>query len=141
MTIDEFRGQYYFLSNFYEDELYFIQYDGLFYNNAEAAFQSAKLLDKVQRRQFCNLNASDAKRFGRRVQLRPDWEQVKDNIMYEIIKSKFSIKHLREMLLATGDAILIEGNTWNDTYWGMCRGKGKNMLGKILMRVREELKS
>lgn len=141
MTIDEFRGQYYFLSNFYEDDLYFIQYDGLFYNNAEAAFQSAKLLDKVQRRQFCNLNASDAKRFGRRVQLRPDWEQVKDNIMYEIIKSKFSIKHLREMLLATGDAILIEGNTWNDTYWGMCRGKGKNMLGKILMRVREELKS
>lgn len=141
MTIDEFRGQYYFLSNFYEDDLYFIQYDGLFYNNAEAAFQSAKLLDKVQRRQFCNLNASNAKRFGRRVQLRPDWEQVKDNIMYEIIKSKFSIKHLREMLLATGEAILIEGNTWNDTYWGMCRGKGKNMLGKILMRVREELKS
>lgn len=99
------------------------------------------MLDKVQRRQFCNLNASNAKRFGRRVQLRPDWEQVKDNIMYEIIKSKFSIKHLREMLLATGEAILIEGNTWNDTYWGMCRGKGKNMLGKILMRVREELKS
>jgi ribA/ribD-fused uncharacterized protein len=141
MTIDNFRGQYYFLSNFYEDDLYFIQYDGLFYNNAEAAFQSAKLLDKVQRRQFCNLNAPDAKRLGRRVQLRPDWEQVKDNIMYEIIKSKFSIKHLREMLLATGEAILIEGNTWNDTYWGMCRGKGKNMLGKILMRVREELKS
>ena len=140
MIINEFRGQYYFLSNFYEDPLYQIEYDGLFYNNAEAAFQSAKVLDKNVRRQFCKLNPSDAKQLGRQIKLRPGWEQVKDNVMYEVVKSKFSIKHLEEMLLATGYSELIEGNFWNDTYWGMCKGKGKNMLGKILMKVREELK-
>jgi len=139
MIINEFRGQYYFLSNFYEDASYQIEYDGLFYNNAEAAFQSAKILDKDIRKQFCKFSPSDAKKLGRKVKLRPDWEQVKDNIMYKVVKSKFSIKHLGEMLFATDDAILIEGNTWGDVYWGMCRSKGMNMLGKILMRIREEI--
>ena len=60
--------------------------------------------------------------------------------MYDVVKAKFSIKHLKEMLLATGNEELIEGNLWNDTYWGVCNGKGQNKLGKILMRVREELR-
>ena len=68
-------------------------------------------------------------------------EEVKDQIMYEIVLNKFSQnEELREKLIATGDEYLAEGNTWHDTYWGVCNGKGKNKLGKILMQVREELK-
>jgi len=141
MLINEFRGQYYFLSNFYEDISYQIEYDGLFYNNAEAAFQSVKIIDKNNRKQFCNLSASDAKKLGRKVQLRQDWEQIKDDVMYNVVKAKFNIKYLKQMLINTGDAELIEGNSWNDTYWGVCSGRGQNKLGKILMRVREELKN
>ena len=72
--------------------------------------------------------------------LRKDWEQVKDDIMYEVVRAKF-IQHpiLAQQLLDTRDAELIEGNNWGDTYWGVCNGYGKNMLGRILMRVRDEL--
>jgi len=139
-VINEFRGKYFFLSNFYEDVSYQIEYNGLFFNNAEAAFQSAKVFDKNTKIKFCKLNPSEAKRLGRSVILRPDWEQIKDQVMYDVVKAKFSIKHLKEMLLATGNEELIEGNLWNDTYWGVCNGKGQNKLGKILMRVREELR-
>ena len=94
-----------------------------------------------QRKNFLGLDPSSAKRKGRRVKLRDDWEEVKDQIMYEIVLNKFSQnEELRKKLIATGDEYLEEGNTWHDTYWGVCNGKGKNKLGKILMQVREELK-
>ena len=94
-----------------------------------------------QRKNFLGLDPSSAKRKGRRVKLRDDWEEVKDQIMYEIVLNKFSQnEELRKKLIATGDEYLTEGNTWHDTYWGVCNGKGKNKLGKILMQVREELK-
>ena len=66
---------------------------------------------------------------------------IKDDVMYNVVKAKFNIKYLKQMLINTGDAELIEGNSWNDTYWGVCSGRGQNKLGKILMRVREELKN
>ena len=136
--IKEFRGQYYFLSNFYTSK---VTYKGLSYMNNEAAFQAQKVLDLDGKKAFCTLDAKDAKRQGRRVKLRSDWESVKDNIMYEIVLAKFSQNYtLKEKLLNTGDKILIEGNKWNDTYWGVCNGKGMNKLGTILMKVREELK-
>ena len=70
-----------------------------------------------------------------------DWEEVKDQIMYEICLAKFTQnEELKEKLLATGNEELVEGNTWHDTYWGVCNRRGKNKLGKILMRVRSELK-
>ena len=78
--------------------------------------------------------------------LRPDWEKVKDGVMLDILRIKFSKPDLKQMLLDTGDAYLIEGTTWHDNYWGNCtcdRCKnitGKNMLGKTLMQVRAELK-
>lgn len=96
----------------------------------------------IIRRAFAELDASDAKKLGRQVPLRGDWEEVKDNIMYEICKAKFTQNEdLKEKLLATGNDILEEGNTWGDRVWGTVNGVGENRLGKILMRVREELRN
>ena len=87
------------------------------------------------------MDPSTAKREGRRVTLRPDWEEVKYQVMYEICCAKFTQnRELREILLATGDEYLEEGNTWGDRIWGTVNGQGNNWLGKILMQVREELK-
>lgn len=91
--------------------------------------------------EFYLLNPSEAKRLGRRVKLRDDWEEVKELVMYEICYHKFNQNpDIKRMLLNTGDAELIEGNTWGDCIWGVCNGVGNNLLGKILMRVRNELK-
>lgn len=139
-TIDSFRGKYYFLSNFFPAE---VTYNGLTYQNNEAAFQAQKTYSKEERIEFTTLEPRDAKRRGRRVRLRKDWEQVKDRIMEEIVRAKFSQnKELKEQLLATGDAQLVEGNRWNDRYWGVDirSGVGENHLGKILMKVRSELR-
>lgn len=136
--INEFRGPYYFLSNFYEAP---VTWNSITYRNNEAAFQSAKTNSIVVRETFATMDPSAAKREGRRVVLRPDWEEVKYQIMYEICLAKFTQnKELRERLLATGDEYLEEGNTWGDRIWGTVNGQGNNWLGKILMQVREELK-
>ena len=139
--IDSFRGEYYFLSNFFPAE---ITYNRLTYRNNEAAFQAQKVLHDEEKATFTNLSPKEAKQRGRRVSLRSDWEQVKDAIMEEIVLSKFSQNEiLKEKLLATGDAQLVEGNTWNDRYWGIDvrTGIGQNHLGKILMKVRADLKN
>ena len=139
-TIDSFRGKYYFLSNFFPAE---VTYNGLTYQNNEAAFQAQKTYSKEERIEFTTLEPRDAKRRGRRVRLRKDWEQVKDRIMEEIVRAKFSQnEELKEQLLATGEAQLVEGNRWNDRYWGVDirSGVGENHLGKILMKVRSELR-
>lgn len=137
--INQFRDDFFFLSNFYAAP---IRYNGYSYRNTEAAFQAQKTLDENQRVQFIQLNPSDAKRKGRHVNLRPDWEDVKDNIMYEIVLAKFTQNEsLRKRLIATGNEELIEGNDWGDQYWGVSNGSGKNKLGQILMRVREEVKN
>ena len=76
------------------------------------------------------------------MRLRSDWENIKDEIMEDIVRAKFT-QHtdLQELLLETGTARLVEGNTWNDRYWGVDihSGIGKNRLGEILMKVRSEL--
>lgn len=135
--IDSFRGRYAFLSNYYSRNFV---WEGLLYRNAEAAFQSAKCTDSIGRLNFTNLPPNRAKALGRRVYLRDDWEKIKDDVMLSIIRAKFSEPSMKKKLLATGDQELIEGNTWNDTYWGVCNGIGENKLGQILMRVRNELK-
>ncbi len=138
MAIKEFRGKYYFLSNFSNAP---VEYNGITYLNNEAAFQSMKTMNIRKREQFANLDPSTAKRKGRNVILRNDWEKVKEQIMYEICKNKFSQNEdLKIKLLETGDQYLEEGNTWGDKEWGTCKGVGKNKLGKILMRVRDELR-
>jgi hypothetical protein len=138
VTINDFRKEYFYLSNFYKTP---IIYEGLIYGSTESAFQAAKTLDLELREAFCKLDPSTAKKLGRNVPLRNDWEEVKYSVMKEVVLYKFSTNSdLRRRLLDTGNALLIEGNTWNDTYWGVCNGKGENNLGKILMEVRELIK-
>ena len=136
--ITTFRGRNFYLSNFFTAP---VRYDGITYQNNEAAFQAQKCINPRDRIAFAGLPPNRAKAMGRRVKLRKDWEDVKNRIMYEICLAKFvQHKGLREALLSTKDEELIEGNTWNDTYWGVCNGKGLNILGKTLMRVRSELR-
>lgn len=135
--IKEFKGKYYFLSNYSKSD---IKINDITFLNAESAFHSFK--DMKRQSQFENLDPATAKRKGRNVKLRGDWESVKDEIMYLVVKEKFKQnEELREKLIETGNEYLEEGNTWNDTYWGVCNGKGKNKLGKILMKVRSEMKN
>ena len=142
--IDCFDGKYAFLSNFHNCP---VTYNGLTYKNNEAAFQAQKTLNENIRKEFTGLPPNLAKRKGRRVTLRSDWEQVKDDIMYEICLEKFLSKknyRLLELLLNTGHEEIVEGNYWHDNYWGNCtcdRCKnvdGMNVLGKILMEIRSK---
>ena len=138
-VIGPFDGQYNWLSNFY---ICHVPYNGLFYRNAEAAYQAQKTTDPEIREDFENLDPLKAKRKGRRLELRKDWEEMKVKIMKEVVKSKFmSNPDLRNKLIATGDADLVELNHWNDRTWGVCSKTniGKNLLGKILMKLRREI--
>lgn len=138
MTISSFRGRFDFLSNFYSSP---VEFEGLTYANSESAFQAAKTLDLEERKRFLILQPGQAKREGRKLLLRTDWEKSKVHIMYKIVRNKFYANtDLAERLVATGDSFLIEGNTWNDRFWGVCKGTGQNNLGLILMIVRDELK-
>jgi len=137
--IGSFFGQYRFLSNFY---MVPIELGNVQYESSEHAYQAAKTKDKKMRKKIARQpTAWQAKQLGQEIELREDWEERKVEIMYRILRAKFTQhKKLKEMLLATGDAELIEGNTWQDYFWGVCQGKGKNMLGKLLMLLRIELK-
>jgi ribA/ribD-fused uncharacterized protein len=144
--IDNFSEKYFFLSNFYNIHL---MYEDIVYCSTEAAFQAAKTLDRTKREEIARMSPSDAKKAGRRLDLRPDWEEVKDKVMYDVCRAKFTMNdslHLKERLLATRDEELVEGNTWHDNYWGNCTCEkckdipGRNQLGKTLMKLREDLK-
>ena len=131
--IKEFRRRFFFLSNFYEE------FDG---KTLEHRFQAAKADNWDDFLRVMNApTPSEAKRLGRKVSLRHDWEWIKDQIMYGLIVVKFTDPDLRELLLDTGEQYLQEGNSWGDTYWGvsLTTGLGENKLGKILMRHRAEL--
>ena len=100
-----------------------------------------KTKDESLRKDFANLTPNESKKLGRKVKLREDWEDVKVDIMYEIVKQKFiQNPDLKDKLIATGNAYLEEGNTWGDKVWGTVNGEGFNHLGFILMKIREELK-
>lgn len=140
--INCFHGANEFLSNFYPCELF---YDGQMYETTEAAFQAAKSLEPQERLAIAYAETpGKAKRLGRRVTLRPDWEEVKVNVMLDILRLKFTKgSEMARRLDDTGNAILVEGTTWHDQFWGVCKcdehkGVGCNMLGQLLMKVREE---
>ena len=137
-TIDCFDGKFAWLSNFFPCQ---VSHQGLLFQSSEAAFQASKSLDMIERRKFTAVHAGKSKRMGRKLQIRSDWEEVKIQMMREILQCKFSQNpELKSKLLATGNAQLIEGNSWNDTFWGVCKGVGKNHLGKLLMEIRNSLK-
>jgi ribA/ribD-fused uncharacterized protein len=85
------------------------------------------------------LTPGKAKRLGRKVTLRANWELIKIDVMLDLVRQKFQDPDLAWMLINTGDAELIEGNHWGDKFWGVCNGEGENHLGKILMQVRDEI--
>jgi predicted NAD-dependent protein-ADP-ribosyltransferase YbiA (DUF1768 family) len=158
LIIDSFEGVYDFLCNFYPHRVF---YENHWYPRNEHAFHAMKEFDPFYRVKFqtkeemkkfyINHNQSldrsikelppwTAKKLGRSATLRKDWEEVKVQIMTDINRIKFSDPLLRKKLLDTGDAILIEGNDWNDKFWGVCDGVGENMLGRILVKIRSEIK-
>ncbi|CAA2367810.1 Uncharacterized domain COG3236 / GTPcyclohydrolase II [Xylella phage Bacata] len=138
-TIGSFTGPHRFLSNFWSVA---IAFEGHSYRTVEHAFQAAKTFDEDERRRIRNEpDAGGAKRRGKTVTLREDWEEVKEDVMRNLLRQKFGTEPLKSKLLKTGKSKLVEGNWWGDTYWGVCDGKGKNRLGEILMEVREELRA
>lgn len=141
--IVEFDGEYAFLSNFYDSPIF---YEGITYPTNEHFFQAMKTLDPAERQKIASAKTPGlAKRMGRNVQLRPDWEKVKVDVMRTGLMLKFTDAALAEKLLATGDEELVEGNWWHDNTWGNChctecsRKGGRNLLGMLLMELRKEL--
>ena len=139
MKIKNFTNtEHRFLSNFYPCTITFMD---ITYPSVEHAFQASKTLDMEIREKIAKApTPGKAKKMGRKVKLRFDWEDVKEVFMFLLLQKKFAIPKLQRKLLATGDAELVEGNNWGDTYWGVCKGVGKNRLGELLMRVRQEIK-
>ena len=145
--INSFTGKYYFLSNFYESPLP-TEGGEVIYPTVEHYFQAQKTYDlKARERIRLAQTPGEAKRIGRHVKLRPDWNNIKDSVMhYGLIKKFNNNPDLREKLLNTGDARLEEGNNWHDNTWGNCYCPkcenivGENRLGKLLMEIREDLK-
>lgn len=140
--IKEFRGRYRFLSNFFPCR---IDWEGITYPSVEHAYQACKTLNQKERLRIASLSTpGQAKRIGKELTIRPDWETVKISIMESLVRQKFS-RHptLKQLLLATANQEIQEGNSWNDTFWGvfLSTGEGRNELGKILMHIRKELQS
>lgn len=128
-----------FLSNMYPCR---IEYDGRVYSSAEAVFQSFKTLSKEERDLFTTVDGKGARRLGKSISLRDDWDRVRVDIMRDVVRAKFTQNpELAAKLVATGNVELEEGTTLHDTFWGVDinTGKGQNQLGKILMDVRSEL--
>lgn len=141
--IIKFEGSNFFLSNFFECN---VKVGNLTFGSTEAAFQGAKYKAATcdQKEQFSYLekmikaNPSESKKLGRRFPIDLDkWEAMKVRCMREVVKAKFDQhEDLRLKLIETGAALLVEGNTWGDVYWGRCNGRGMNILGSILMELR-----
>ncbi len=152
--INSFRGRYGFLSNFYPCV---IEHKGIVYPSVEHYYVALKVtgmqfIDGVYytapdlRELIARIaDAGDVKKLGKRVKVRSDWDEKKLGFMEWGIREKFKDSNLSEMLLSTDNLELIEGNNWHDNFWGSCschkcNNKGENNLGKILMKIREELK-
>ncbi|QDH46926.1 putative NADAR family protein [Aeromonas phage LAh_9] len=140
-AISNLRGKFGFLSNFHDCKIIM---DELTFESAEAAFQGLK--DPERLHEFQWVSASESKKLGRKVSLRSDWDEVKDDIMRKVLRLKFyQNTDLLRKLKDTGSCVLIEGNTWHDNYWGICtcdkceKIQGKNVLGKLLMELRNEV--
>ena len=139
--IDSFTEKNSFLSNFTPCR---VSYAGVQFLSVEAAFQAAKCKEWEDTLKFRFLSAAESKKLGRTVKMRADWDDARNYrlvVMEQLLREKFSDKNpeLKQKLIDTYDAELVEGNTWNDTFWGVCGGVGKNHLGILLMKIRKDL--
>ena len=134
-----FDGDNRFLSNFYPS---IVDYDGEYYATVEHAYQAAKTLNPTQRREIqIAITPAKAKMLGRHVHIRHDWDDIKVNVMETLLRKKFIGYHeLSRKLYDTGDKYLEETNHWGDTFWGVCNGKGQNVLGNLLMKIRIDVR-
>ncbi|CAG7581733.1 MAG: COG3236 protein [uncultured marine phage] len=141
--IEQFKGEYRWMSNFYECE---VEYGGITYPSVENFYVAMKTTDLDQRKYISTLTAGQSKRFGRELEmegkLRENWTDLKVSIMKYGLEEKFSKEPFKTMLLETEDEEIQEGNTWGDTFWGVDleTKEGKNVLGKMIMQIRKELK-
>lgn len=135
--IDSFIDQYSFLSNFYPS---MVKLDGIYYNTVEHAYQAAKTLD-IGQRELIRIQPKPgiAKRLGKLVTQRPDWEEVKLSTMRDLLEQKFQDAILKKSLENTKPHELVEGNTWGDVFWGVYNGEGQNHLGKLLEEIRGKI--
>lgn len=139
-SITNFRGPYRWLSNHGDSVIVF---NGIKYPTVEHAYQASKFLDVIHHKNIEKLKQPRLSREYARAnanEIRADWDDIKLDSMAGFLRQKFSIPELQEKLLDTGNAELIEENTWNDTFWGICNGIGENNLGKLLMKIRAEIK-
>lgn len=134
--ITGFFGNYRWLSNFWPAR---VTLEGQTFPSVENAYQAAKTTNMLVRAEFQTMTAGQAKRSGGYLSLRDDWTLVRLEVMEDLLRQKFQDRDLAKRLVETGDAVLIEGNTWGDTFWGVCRGRGSNHLGLLLMSIRAEL--
>jgi len=138
-VIDDFspKLKYGFLSNFYPCTIYV---DKKPFSSVEHAYQAYKTLDESARELIRKSKTpQEAKKLGRCVQIRPDWVDVRVPLMCSFLTQKFENPFLQHMLIETGDAQLVHNNSWNDKFWGVCRGEGENWLGRLLMEIRSDL--
>lgn len=137
-SVNESYGEF---SNF---ALYPIKLKGKIWKTTEHYFQAQKFADKVYqekiRKASTPMKAAQLGR-SRKIRIIKNWNNIRDNVMYDALKAKFTQhEELKKLLLETGDKILIE-HTENDAYWGDAGdGSGKNRLGKLLMRLRKNLR-
>lgn len=137
-VIGPFQGELRWLSNFWPAE---VMLDGLVYPTVEHAYVAAKTTNDVERFVIQTTpSPGEVKRLGRQLNIREDWDSIKLQVMEDLLWQKFQHSELKAKLLATGDIPIVEINTWNDTFWGQCNGKGTNHLGKLLMKIRETLR-
>jgi hypothetical protein len=130
------------MSNFYPTS---IEYLGHLFPTSEHAYDAAKVLDISQREYIASLpTPGQAKRYGHRVDIRYDWDNVKVEIMLDILRYKFRKPYFCQLLIDTGDIPIVENNYWHDNFWGACLCTrcsgdiGENQLGRLLMKVRDE---
>lgn len=137
--INDFQGEYRWLSNFDQNSF---ELDGRRWISNEHYYQANKAVDDLDYEYVADaLTPGEAKRRGREIEIEGRWDMVRDRVMWKGLYAKFTQNpNLKDKLLATGDEELVEGNTWHDTYWGVCNGVGKNKLGKMLMVLRDLLR-
>lgn len=137
--IRDFRGKYSFLSNFYPCKLImggktFASVEHYYQANKAARIEDFEMIRTAS-------TALLAKRLGQAVQIIPDWDAIKIKVMRTALKEKFKDPKLRLLLLETKNETLVEENWWGDTFWGVdARLGGENMLGRLLMEIREEIR-